>query len=223
VDAGFCVVIVDESGERTFLTSQGAEAGLTSDDLHELDVNNGDWVLVSGYNVMYPGLAEMVLEWLAGLDETVVVAFDPSNRVYDIPERYLEAALARTDWLLCNEIEARYLSSEESLGTSVTSLGRLTRRGAVVRRGESGCTVVSGESPPRAVGGFETTVLDTNGAGDTHNGVLVAELARGTETAIAALRANAAASVAISKVGPAHCPTRGEIDEIMRRRVELGD
>ena len=58
-DAGFCVALIDDGGERTFITSAGAEASLRSADLSSLDVRGGDYVLVSGYNVMYPDSAEI--------------------------------------------------------------------------------------------------------------------------------------------------------------------
>jgi sugar/nucleoside kinase (ribokinase family) len=223
-DTGFCIVIVDESAQRTFMTSRGAEAGLDSEDLSGLDVRDGDYVLISGYNVMYPGFADIVLDWIAGLNEGVIVVFDPSNRVYDIPERYLTRALSRADWLLCNEIEARHLTATDSLLKSAVALGELTRRGnAVLRHGATGCTVVSGGSVPLVIGSFATTVVDTNGAGDTHNGVFVAELADGAEIAEAARRANAASSVAISLPGPANCPTRDVIDEMMAQWANRSD
>jgi sugar/nucleoside kinase (ribokinase family) len=55
-------------------------------------------------------------------------------------------------------------------------------------------------------------VVDTNGAGDVHNGVFLAELSRGTDVIDALRRANVAASIAIGQVGPAACPTRDVID-----------
>ncbi len=84
-DAGFCVAMIDETGERTFITSSGSEESLRDSDLDSLDVHDGDYVLVSGYNVMYPDQSAMVLRWLADISDDVVVAFDPSNRVADIP------------------------------------------------------------------------------------------------------------------------------------------
>ena len=217
-DAGMCLVIVDEAAERTFVTSRGAEAGLVLGDLEALDVSSSDYVLISGYNVMYPALADMVLEWLDGLDDSVVVAFDPSNRVYDIPERFLARTLSRAHWLLCNEIEAHHLTGLEAPVESAMALAALTRGGgAVLRQGPSGCTVVSTGDGALSIPSFATTVVDTNGAGDTHNGVFVAELARGSAPRDAARRANAAASVAIGLVGPANCPTRGVVDEMMAK------
>jgi len=215
-DAGFCVALIDDTGERTFVTSPGAEGSLRSSDLSTLDVSEGDFVLISGYNVMYPDSATIVLEWLAKLGDDVVVAFDPSNRVTDIPEENLRWILDRADWILCNEIEARLLTGVVSLVGSVVALGQRTgRRGVVVRHGASGCTILIRNTEPVHVPGFVATVVDTNGAGDTHSGVFLAELARGTEPIEAALRGNAAAAVAISVLGPASGPERSVVSEMI--------
>jgi len=92
--------MIDATGERTFITSPGSEESLREADLASLDVRGDDYVLVSGYNVMYPGQAERVLHWLATLSEETVVAFDPSNRVADIPVGNLDEILGRADWVL---------------------------------------------------------------------------------------------------------------------------
>jgi sugar/nucleoside kinase (ribokinase family) len=216
-DAGFCVALIDDSGERTFVTSPGAEGSLRPSDLSTLSVAGGDFVLISGYNVMYPDSAPPVLEWLAKLGDDVIVAFDPSNRVMDIPQDNLRTVLERADWTLCNETEASLVTRESSLVDSVVALGQRTgRRGVVVRHGASGCTVLTRIGEPVHVPGFVTTVVDTNGAGDTHTGVFLAELARGTDTIEAALRGNAAAAVAISVLGPASCPDRSVVSAMIR-------
>ena len=216
LDVGFCVALIDDEGERTFITSPGAEATLRALDLAGLDVRNGDYVLVSGYNVIYSGLDLVVLEWLATLPDGVVVVFDPSNRVMDIPNQNLDQMLARADWVLCNEAEASLLTGEALLDASMRALAARTgRRGVVVRHGASGCTVTGAHETTQTVPGLATEVLDTNGAGDTHTGVFVAELARGTTVLDAARRANAAASVAISLLGPASCPDRDAVSALV--------
>lgn len=217
-DAGFCVAMIDDGGERTFITSPGSEGSLRLSHLASLDVQGGDYVLVSGYNVMYPESGPIVLEWLSNLANDVIVAFDPSNRVMDIPEENLRAVFDRADWTLCNETEASLLTGKDSLRESVVALAKATgRRGVVVRHGASGCTVLTKNSHPIRVAAYETTVVDTNGAGDTHSGVFLAELARGTDVLEAAQRGNAASAVAISVLGPASCPDRDVVSAMIRR------
>ncbi len=217
-DAGFCVAMIDDGGERTFITSAGAEASLRPEDLSSLDVRDGEYVVVSGYNVMYSDSAPMVLEWIERLSDDVIVAFDPAIRVTDIPEENLRRILDRADWTLCNETEATSLTGASSLDEAVRALATLTgRRGVVVRHGASGCTVLVKGGGPVHVAGFSVVVVDTNGAGDTHSGVFLAELALGTGVIEAAQRGNAAAAVAISVLGPATCPTRDVVTSMISR------
>lgn len=208
-DTGFCVAMIDDDGERTFITAAGAEGSLRSGDLASLDVRSGDYVLVSGYNVMYRESAPIVLAWLAALGDDIVVAFDPSNRVMDIPKENLARMLERADWTFANETEASLLTGKDAVEESVVALGTRTgRRGVVVRHGASGCTVLVRGAVPVLVPAFKVAVVDTNGAGDTHSGVFLAELAKGSDVLVAARRGNAAAAAAISVLGPASSPTR---------------
>lgn len=217
-DAGFCVAMIDDGGERTFITSPGAEGTLRSSDLSSLDVRSGDYVLVSGYNVMYDEAAPIVLEWIEHLDADVVVVFDPAIRVMDVPALNLRRILDRADWTLCNETEASSITGEASLDAAVVALGQMTgRRGVVVRHGASGCTVFVKNAAPVLVPGFDVTVVDTNGAGDIHSGVFIAEMSLGTDVIEAARRGNAAAALAISVLGPATCPAREVVTDMIGR------
>jgi sugar/nucleoside kinase (ribokinase family) len=74
---------------------------------------------------------------------------------------------------------------------------------------------MKGEEPV-PVYSFEVTVVDTNGAGDTHSGVFLAELALGTDVIESARRGNAAAAMAISVLGPASCPERDVISSMIQ-------
>ncbi|HUY42241.1 MAG TPA: PfkB family carbohydrate kinase [Acidimicrobiales bacterium] len=214
-DAGICVVLVEPDGERTFVTSPGSEATLDRRHLESLDVQSGEVLLISGYNVMYPGLAETVLDWVATL-EGVTVAFDPATRMVDIPERNLAAMLARADWLLCNRDEATALTGLETPLDAAALLRKRDGLAVVVREGARGCVVTAPGIEPLEVAGFLTRVVDLNGAGDVHNGAFLAELERGADPVGAARRANAAAAVAVSFFGPASGPTREELDRWLK-------
>jgi sugar/nucleoside kinase (ribokinase family) len=155
----------------------------------------------------------VVSAWLATLSDEVVVAFDPGPRVMDIAPESLAEALVRADWLLCNASEAVWLTGAPTPETAAALLARGARRGVVVRDGSAGCVVAARETSPLRVGGFPVEVVDTNGAGDTHNGVFLGEVARGTDLIEAATRANAASAMAIVQFGPATCPTRDEVSE----------
>jgi sugar/nucleoside kinase (ribokinase family) len=223
LDTGVCVVLVEPDGERTFVTAAGAEGTLRSSDLDALELLDGDYVLVSGYNVMYPGTAELVIGWLRELRPGVIVLFDPATRVEDVPRLHLMAVLEVATWLLCNELEAIQLTGDDDLHRAAAALASTTDRlNVVIRRGAQGCLVALNSGGAITIEGFATKVVDSNGAGDVHNGVFVAELASGHDAVAAARWANAAAAMAVGRLGPATSPTREEvavfIDESDARR-----
>ena len=210
-DLGACAVLVEKSGKRTFITSPGAELTLSAEDLAGVDARTGDVVYLSGYNIVYPEIATTVVQWVESLADEVLVAFDPGPRVADIPLDLLRRILARTDWLLCNNLEAAYLTRAHNATLAARALfAQWSRRGVVVRDGARGCVGIdaSGEF---IMPGFVTAVVDTNGAGDVHNGVVLAEVLGGTTLELALEHANAAASIAISTFGPATCPRRADV------------
>jgi sugar/nucleoside kinase (ribokinase family) len=212
LDTGICVVLVEPDGERTFVTAPGAEGTLRASDLEALDIGEADFILVSGYNVMYPGSADLVLTWLGALPSDVVVLFDPATRVSDIPAWNLGVVLERATWLLSNASEVTQLTGSDEVNAAAAALAATNDRlNVVVRRGANGCLVALNHTDAVAVEGFVTDVVDTNGAGDVHNGVFAAELANGHDALAAARWANAAAAMAVSRLGPASSPTRDEV------------
>lgn len=216
-DIGFCLVIVDNSGERTFITATGTEGTLGTSDLSGVDVASGDCVFLSGYNFVYPKLGAVITPWVEALADDVVVALDPGPRVLDIAPDMLRSAMERADWFLCNAGEASKLTGAPDPHDSAPALLEVTgRHGVVVRDGAAGCVVAARGAPPLRVDGFSVEVLDTNGAGDVHNGVFLSEVARGTPISEAAARANAAAAMAIMKFGPATCPKRDDVSRWYR-------
>jgi sugar/nucleoside kinase (ribokinase family) len=67
-DTGVVIAIVDDEGERTFLTAPGAEATLTAADLAAVAPAPGDAVYLSGYSFVHPANRAALLAWLPRLD-----------------------------------------------------------------------------------------------------------------------------------------------------------
>ena len=109
-DTGFVVSIVDATGERTFLTSRGAEATLTAADLDPVRPAPGDAVYLSGYGLAHPSNAAALLGWLGRLGEEHVVVFDPGPLAGTLPGDVLDPVLARADWVTCNARESVLLT-----------------------------------------------------------------------------------------------------------------
>jgi sugar/nucleoside kinase (ribokinase family) len=216
LDTGFVITVVDATGERTFLTSRGAEATLTAADLDPVRPAPDDAVYLSGYGLAHPSNAAALVGWLGGLDDDHLVVFDPGPLAGALPDGVLRPVLARADWVTCNARESALLTGAADPGEALRALaGRLPRAGILVRVGPAGCLLSPRGSPPGRVPGFAVEAVDTTGAGDTHTGVFLAALASGAGPAEAARRANAAAALSVTRRGPATAPTRAELAEFL--------
>lgn len=242
-DTGVCVVLIEPSAERTFVTTLGAEREITVESLASADVQPGDLVCVTGYSLAVAQTREPLLAWLRTLPEDAVVVLDPGAAFAELPADVRDTMLARTDVWTGNAEEATDLLAARSVSVEASKAGAskagaskaeasareivgqaralspLLRAGAVtiVRDGAEGCAVhAHGESS--YVAGFPQTPVDTNGAGDTHTGALLAGIADGATWVDACRRANAAAAIKVTRRGPTTAPTAVEVEEFLRGR-----
>jgi sugar/nucleoside kinase (ribokinase family) len=203
-DTGFCVVLVDPSGERTFVTTIGAEGHLAAGSLGGLDVRPDDLVHLSGYDLAYPH-AEVLANVVAGLPDGSTVLLDPGPLVADLDPGLVDRVLRRTSWVSLNAREAALWTGADDPASAAGALlddhPRLT--GVVVRMGADGCVVAGRGAPVVHVPGVRVEqVVDTNGAGDVHTGTFLAGLSAGVDPVGAAARANAVAATAVTRRGP---------------------
>lgn len=217
-DTALCVVLVEPSAERTFITTLGAERRLTVAGLATSDPRPGDLVCVSGYSLAVDSTRDPLLEWLVGLPAGVEVVLDPGAPFASLPDAVRAAMLARTTVWTSNQQEATDLIGAAGMAEAASALATVLPADAVavVRAGPSGCAVhVDGAST--VVPGYPRRPVDTNGAGDAHTGVLVAERARGTAWIEACRRANVAGAIKVTRRGPAAAPTASEVDAFLAR------
>ena len=130
LDTGFVVSMVDAAGERTFVTSPGAEATLTTADLARVVAGPADAVYLSGYGLVHPANRAALLGWLARLGRGNVVFFDPGPLLRSIPPDALATAAHRADWVTLNAREAALLGGHSS---AAAALRTLTERPALAR------------------------------------------------------------------------------------------
>lgn len=227
IDNGFCIAFTDRTGERTFISTKGAEtmapASAWADFVRTM--NPGDVLYVDGYLMDHPANREAAEAALRVLPEGVRVLLDVSP-VIGIPDglptdgvivsmnhrEAQEIGQQRGDSSVCNRCREPHAAALAMLG--------LLGRPVLVRVGAAGAYFVrpAGTAPNASnedalhIPTPHVEAIDTNGAGDAHSGVLAASLARGIPVERALLLANCAGALSTTAVGPASCPTREEIE-----------
>lgn len=214
-DTGYCLVMLEPTAERTFLTVYGAERDVTAESFARLDPQPGDLLCVSGYTLFEP-TREPLLQFLDTLPPGVEVVLDPGDAFAQFPRELQDRVLSRTTVWTSNAHEARAVSGIDALVDTPLALRRrmAPRSVIIVRDGSRGCLVFH-HGRGTHIPAFPQRAVDTNGAGDTHTGVMLAERALGADWESAATRANAAAAIAVTRRGPESAPTRAEVDEFL--------
>ena len=217
LDQGTCVVVVDSSGERSFISCHGAERQLETADYAAVSPRDSDWMLLTGYSLFKAESARVLSPWLDQLKRGSIFLFDPGPIVADIPRDKLRSALARADWVSANRSEAKVLTGADdpALAASILSKGRA---GAIIRSGAEGCWIATSENNVTFIPAFVVNTVDTNGAGDCHDGAFIAASILGYLPEQAALLANASAALSTTRHGPATAPSLTEVLSLIESR-----
>lgn len=214
-DTGICFVMIEPSAERTFVTTQSAERQISVESLSLAQPQPGDLVCISGFSFI-GRTRDPLLTWLDTLHESVVVVLDPGAAFAELDAATRDRVLARTGVWTGNAQESQDLSGRERNDEAAWEILALLPAGGtvVVRDGAKGCIVAVADELTE-LRGYPQKPVDTNGAGDTHTGVLCASLAGGLDWVDAARRANAAGAIKVTRKGPATAPTAAEIDAFL--------
>lgn len=201
-DTGWCLALVEPDGERTFVTAPGAEAVQDAASLAGIALRPDDAVYVSGYDLVYPDAGPALATWLAALPREAAggpwVVVDPGPLVGEVDPARLRAVVARADLVTVSAAESAVIAALPPPRRLVIRHGA---DGAELRCADGAELRVPGTAPPGPV-------IDTNGAGDTHLGAMLAARSDSLDWRGSLTLANRAAAFAITRRGAASGPTR---------------
>lgn len=191
------VVVVDSSGERSFLYRQGSNEKLRVEWIKDEALRAANHLHIGGGMKLHNlDLAELLSRAkAAGCTTSFDTDWDASGRWLAI----LEGALTNVDYLLTNEEEGGMmtgLKGAEEIGKSLLKNGPKV---VVVKRGENGSVVVTNEFV-KTVAPFRVNVLDTTCAGDSFAAGFVYGMSHGWDIDETMKFANAVGAICTTKI-----------------------
>lgn len=202
-DNGYCLCLVEEDGERTFITVKGAEGCFRPSWFEQLSQDAYDSIYVAGYQVCGAS-GRVISDWMAGAKDRMKekrVFFAPGPVITDIDQAVMERILSVGPILHLNEKEAFDYAKQPSVEDCLRYLYGLNHNLVVVTMGASGTMYYDG-SVMRQVPAYKTQVKDTIGAGDSHVAAMIAGYSKGLDTEQCVRLANRVASAIVSIQGP---------------------
>ena len=188
---GFTITMIDLSSERTMFSFRGASSNALSIDPPLLQsIKSSRILLTSGYQLLYPDQAEVVLSIAERVKaEGNLVALDPSPLIGDVPEEIRSRMLGLTDILLPNLHEIGVLTGEKD-PLAALEKASLLYKCVAVKLGSKGAWMAIREGFQLADGrivsndlyyqapAIQVQAVDTTGAGDAFNAGFLASFLR---------------------------------------------
>ena len=209
--SGLAIVCVDPGANNAIVVASGANSTLSPEDVRS-----------AAGAFERSGVLVCQLETPA---ETVIAAQHSGREVGALvvlnaaPAKQVpEEMFALTDVLVVNEIEATMFAPGAGPEDSARRLLDKGPKAVVVTLGGEGCLVVDeqGAAPSPA---YRVKPVDTTGAGDCFTGGLAFGLSKGRPLREAVKIAQAAAAIAVTRVGAqAAMPTMQEVGDFLRER-----
>ena len=197
-DNGCCYCLVEDTGERTFLSHHGAEYRFDRAWFQRVDTAAFDGVYLCGLEVEEATGPEIIAALESRPPQRLY--FAPGPRLTRISPALMARVLALRPVLHLNREEAASFTRTDDVAASAEMLYHLTGSEVVITLGADGAYFCAADDCG-VVPGFPAEVVDTIGAGDAHVGALMAARAAGRSLREAVTIANRVSAAVVSVSG----------------------
>ena len=197
---GCCYCLVEESGERTFMSYHGAEYLFKKEWMKPYEAEDFGLCYICGIEVEEPTGYEMI-EYLEE-NPCLQVFFAPGPRLKHIEKDKIERILALHPILHINELEASALSGKEDIKEAGRHLYALTKNPVIITLGSQGTFCIEKDGTEHLIPSVPVKhVVDTIGAGDSHAGTVIACLTKDMSLTDSVAYANKVAAAVVGVQG----------------------
>lgn len=198
-DNGYCMCMVEDNGERTFVTFQGIEGDFQTEWFENLDMKEYDNVYVAGYQACNDS-GEVLSKWLQTLKNKNIY-FAPGPVICNIRESVMDRILSTNPILHINEKEAFDYTGQDTMQECLKRLYGKNHNLVIVTMGEKGVMCYDGKDI-YTVPSSKAVVVDTIGAGDSHVGAFIGGQSQGMGIEDSLRLANKIAADIVGVYGP---------------------
>lgn len=205
IPTGINVVLVEENGERNFLTNpQGTLRALKVEDIR-MPFEEDAKILCFASIFVFPkiGVKELVRIFSEAKRQGMIVCADMTKRKKNETAEEMKEALSFVDYLLPNEEEACLLTGEEDAESAAERLLMAGVKNVIIKCGKRGCYVRNEEESYMVPAKKNVRCIDTTGAGDSFVAGFVCALSEGKTLRECAEFANECGARAVEVTGAA--------------------
>lgn len=200
---GKCLVMVTEDAERTMNTFLGITQTYSIDDVNESAIKDSKYLYIEGYLITSEN-GKQAMKHAKKIAEQngvkVALTFSDPAMVKYFKDPMTEVIGASVDMLFTNEEEALIFTGKDNLLEAREELKKVAKH-FVITQGKNGAMIFDGDTFID-IEPYETTAIDTNGAGDMFAGAFMYGITNGHSYASSGKLASMASSKIVSQFGP---------------------
>ena len=198
-DNGQCICLVEDDGERTFITQVGLEGHFKSNWFDQLDMKQYTTIYIDGYQLCNDS-ASVIVNWLEK-NRDKEIYFAPGPLIKQIDCILIERVFQAQPILHLNELEAKSFTNEKDIHKAVKKLFSMTNYYIIITLGSEGSIFFDGTNLFQ-IKGERVEVVDTFGAGDSHIASIIAAGSLGFNFIDSCKIANKVAAKIVQTKGP---------------------
>jgi ribokinase len=207
--SGVALITVDAAGENSIVVAPGSNGNFVEDDIPSTILTSDNFDIL----LLQLEIPMKTVEYSAAMAAAngLKVILNPA------PASHLSDALLSNIWLITpNETEAEAITGVEihDISSAAYAASLIQKKGVknvIITLGSTGAYILS-EGISELISGVPVKPVDTTAAGDIFCGALAVALSEGNDLRQAAIFANKAASISVTRMGAqASAPYRSEI------------
>lgn len=198
MDNGCCYCMVEESGERTFVSYHGIEYTFQKEWLNHMDISTVDSVYICGLEIEEVDGNEIISFLEEHKEYTIYFATGP--RITHIEQEKMQRLFALSPILHMNKEEALLYTECDTIMDAAQFFYNKTKNTVIITCGEDGAYLYE-DGTGAYIAAVLTEVVDTIGAGDSHIGAIMACVHLGKSLKEAIVTANKVSAAVVSVKG----------------------
>lgn len=199
-DNGYCLCLVENSGERTFITVQGTECEFKKEWLDKLDTNKYNKVYISGYEL--EGKSGGVIAEFLEKNTHMEIYFAPGPRITYLDKDIMNRIYNLSPIIHLNDKEASEYTNKSDLHQAIEEIHEKSNNSVFITLGPKGVLYKEKNNDPIIVEGYKAQVIDTIGAGDSHIAGIIGAKSMSYDNISVCKIANKIAAKVVSTKGP---------------------
>lgn len=200
-DNGYCITLIEASGERTFITVQGAECSFQSDWFKDIDLSSYDMIYIVGYQAVGDS-GKVIADWLCNsMSPSATLFFAPGPVITEIDSDVMSQIFSLKPILHLNDKELLEYTKKDALSEALSYLSKCTRNTIIATLGKKGAAIYRNDNLT-VIPTAPVSVVDTVGAGDSHIAAIMGFLSQGDSMEKAVEKANKVSGILVHVSGP---------------------